>query len=56
MGRAAKGLVTNYGEEGLQNGRGACEVLPLRKGGAEKVLAMLKGGGHKTFWGIFFMW
>ena len=26
--------------------RGACEVLPLRKGrGAEKVLAMLKGGG-----------
>ena len=27
-------------------GGGACEVLPLRKrGGAEKVLAMLKGGG-----------
>ena len=26
-------------------GRGACEVLPLRKGGgAEKALAMLKGG------------
>ena len=40
-----KGLVTNYGEGGLQNGRGggAREVLPLRKGGAEKVLAMLKG-------------
>ena len=40
----AKGLVTNYGEGG-----GGCEVLPLRKGGAEKVLAMLKGGGHKKF-------
>ena len=41
----AKGLVTNYGEGGgLQNGRwGACEVLPLRKGGAENVLAMMKG-------------
>ena len=27
------------------------EVLPLQKewGGAEKVLAMLKGGGHKKF-------
>ena len=34
---------------------GGCEVLPLRleKGGAEKVLAMLKGG-HKTFWGSFY--
>ena len=31
---------------GLQNGRGggASEVLPLQKGKAEKVLAMLKGG------------
>ena len=36
------------GRGGLQNGRGrACEVLPLRKGGAEKVLAMLKGGHIK---------
>ena len=34
---------------------GACDVLPLRKGGgAEKVLAMLKGG-HKTFWGSFYL-
>ena len=34
---AYKGLVTNYGEGGgLQNGRGAREVLPLRKGVAEK--------------------
>ena len=32
----------------------SCEDLPLRKGGrAEQVLAMLKGGGHKTFWGSF---
>ena len=32
---------------GLQNRRGACEVLPLRKGGGgggEKVLDMLKDG------------
>ena len=34
---ALKGLVTNYREGGLQNGRGGSEVLPLRKGGAEKV-------------------
>ena len=49
-----KGLVTNYGEGGLQSrrGGGAREVLPLRKGGVEKVLAMLKGG-HTKFWGSF---
>ena len=36
-------LITGRGG-GLQNGRGwAREVLPLRKGGVEKVLAMLKG-------------
>ena len=44
------------GRRGLLNGRGACEVLPLRKGGgggggADKVLAMLRGGGHKKFRG-----
>ena len=46
-------LITGRGK--LQNGRGGgwrgqTEVLPLQKGGAEKVLAMLKfgGGGHKT--------
>ena len=34
-----------------RGGGGACEVLPLRKRGAEKVLAMLKGGGgYKKFW------
>ena len=26
---------------------------PYEKGGAEKVLAMLKGG-HKKFWGLFY--
>ena len=47
-----KGLVTNYGEGGgyKKVGGGTREALPLRKGGAEKVLAMLKGG-HKQFWG-----
>ena len=58
-----KGLVTDYGEGGgLQNGRGgAREVLPQRKGaggvgggGAKNVLAMLKGG-HKQFWGSFYV-
>ena len=42
-----KGLVTNYreGRGGYKTGGGgACEVLLLRKWGAEKVLAMLKGG------------
>ena len=34
-------LITGRGS--IQNGRGACEVLPLRKGWPEKVLAMLKG-------------
>ena len=44
-----KGLVTNYGEGGATKREGgACEVLPLRKWGAGKVLAMLKGG-HKKF-------
>ena len=33
----------------------AREVLPLRKGRAEKVLAMLKeGGGHKKLRGSFY--
>ena len=30
-----------------REGGGACEVLPLRKGGLENVLAMLRGGGGK---------
>ena len=52
-----KGLVTNYGEGGgLQNGRGGhVKFCPYEKGGgAEKVLAMLKGG-HKKFWGHFYV-
>ena len=46
----AKGVVTNYREGGYKTGGGgfASEVLPLQKGGTEKVLAMLKGG-HKKF-------
>ena len=49
----SKGLVTNYGEGGLQNGRGGhVKFYPYEKGGAEKVLAVLKGG-HKKFWGSF---
>ena len=44
-------LITGRG--GYKTGGGAREVLPLRKRGAEKVLAMLKGG-HKKFWGSFY--
>ena len=47
-------MVTNYGEGGYKTGGGgACEVLPLQKGGAEKVLAILEEG-HKKFWGRFY--
>ena len=44
------GLVTNYGEGGLQNERGGGHVkfYPYEKGGAEKVLAMVKGGSQKV--------
>ena len=30
------------------------KFYPYEKGGAEKVLAMIKGGGHKQFWGSFY--
>ena len=55
VGIRLKGLVTNYreGGGGYKTGAGAREVLPLRKGGAEKVLAMLKGG-HTKFRGSFY--
>ena len=34
----------------------AREVLPLRKGGSEKALAMLKGGGAQQFFlGSFYL-
>ena len=46
-------MVTNYGEGGYETEarkgggeEGASEVLPLRKGGVEKVLAMLKEGAQ----------
>ena len=35
-------------------GGGACEVLPLRKVGAEKVLAMLKWGRGTRSFGVVF--
>ena len=52
---SGKGVVTNHrGGGGYKTGGGeAREVLPLRKGGAHKVLAMLKGG-HTKFWGSFY--
>ena len=46
-----KGLVTNYVEwgGGLQNGRGgACEVLPLRKGGGGKSFSHAEEGAQKV--------
>ena len=50
-----KGLVINYGEGGLQNGRGGhVKFYPYEKGGGggtEKVLAMLKGGGAQQVLG-----
>ena len=41
---------------GYKMGGGAREVLPLQKGGAEKVLDMLigGGGGHQKCWGSFY--
>ena len=45
-------LITGRG--GYETGGGAREVLPLRKGGAEKVLAMMKRR-HNKFWGRFYV-
>ena len=50
-------LITGRGGGATKReGGGAREVLPLRKGEMEKVLAMLKGGGggNKKFWGSFY--
>ena len=42
---SSKGVVTNYGEGGgYKTERGGASFTPTKKG-AEKVLAMLKGGG-----------
>ena len=47
-------LIIGRGWGGYKTGGGgASEVLPLRKVGAEQVLAMLKAG-HKTFWSSFY--
>ena len=46
-------LITGRGGATKREG-GAREVLPLPKGGAEKHLAMLKGG-HNKFWGRFYV-
>ena len=45
--RKTKGLVTNYREVGYKTGGGQVKFYPYEKegGGAEKVLAMMKGGG-----------
>ena len=48
---SGKSLITGMG--GYKMGGGAREVLPLRKGGMDKVLAIVKGG-DKKFWGIFY--
>ena len=41
----------------LITGRGACEVLPLRKGGGgRKTLSHAeRGGGHSKFWSSFYV-
>ena len=36
-----------------REGGGHTKFYPYEKGGAEKVLAVLKGG-HKKFWGSFY--
>ena len=48
---------TNYGEEGLQNGRGggACEVLPLQKREGGKSFSHAEGGGGTKSFGVVFM-
>ena len=42
-------MVTNYGEGGgaIKWEERASDVLALQKGGAEKVLAMMNGGGGR---------
>ena len=55
--RMHKGLVTNYGEGGgLQNWRGACEVLPLQKGGKgrKKSFSHARMGAQNVL-GYFFL-
>ena len=55
--RVTKGLVTNYGEAGggYKTGRGHVKFYPYQRGegGANKLLAMLRGGGHTSFEKVF---
>ena len=46
----SKGLVTNYGEEGLQNGRGGdVKFYPYEKGGGGgKSFSHAKGGAQQV--------
>ena len=50
-----KGLVTNYGEGGLQNERGGAKLsfIPTKRGGGGKSFSHVEreggGGGHKKF-------
>ena len=46
--KRTQGLVTNYGVGGYKTGGGDVKLYLYEKEGAEKVLAMLKGG-HKKF-------
>ena len=54
MGLRDWSLITGRGG-GLQNGRGGhVKFYPYEKGGAENVLAMLKGGGGTNSFGVVF--
>ena len=47
-------LITGRGGGYKTGGGGHMKFYPYKKGGgAGKVLARLKGGGHKKFWGSF---
>ena len=46
-------LITRRGGYKTGGGGGTRSFTPTKRGGAEKVLAMLKGG-HKKFWGRFY--
>ena len=51
----AKGLVTKYGDGGLQHGRGS--FTPTKRGGGGKSFSHAEGGagGHNKFWGSFYV-
>ena len=59
--KESKGLVTNYGEGELQNGRGGIKgghvkFCPYEKGGRQGFShAEGGGGGHNKFWGSFYV-